>query len=121
METPMTDNEHAKRDLLERVCSAPGWTPAQVLSILRFAASMHVETAVLRTLDKSTRASDHTTLYGSTGCVRRRTCVYCRSVIATSSAKYRETQRSHDACAEHAAECAPRYLAARLAYIAPSR
>lgn len=66
--------------------------------------------ALYRALTPESRATDHTTWYGSSSCVRRATCVYCGQIAATSSGKWRETQRSISARIEHGAECSARFV-----------
>lgn len=72
--------------------------------------TLHPAVAAYRIANPSSRAVDHTTWAGSTGCVRRATCIYCRCVVATSSASYRETKRSIQARAAHGEACAAQYL-----------
>lgn len=63
-----------------------------------------------RILHKESRAVDHTTWYGSTGVVRRATCIYCRRVVATSSKKYPETQMSISDRLSHGESCSQAWL-----------
>jgi hypothetical protein len=74
--------------------------------------SSHLPTAVMlyRILHKESRAVDHTTWAGSSGVVRRATCIYCRRVVATSSAKYPETQKSFSDRLSHGESCAQAWL-----------
>lgn len=56
--------------------------------------------ALYRAENPKSRCVDGTTVYGSTGCVRRVTCVFCK-VCHTSSAKWREPKHSLKFRGEH--------------------
>ena len=70
---------------------------------------MNTAIRLYRAAHPQSRAEDDTTVYGSTGCRRLRTCIYCRQVIATSSAKYMETKQSIEACRGHQCQIKTRY------------
>lgn len=59
-----------------------------------------------RARNPRSRAERDYTLYGSTSCIRRATCVYCRTVIATCSARWPETKGYRAAIDAH--DCAQR-------------
>ena len=63
-----------------------------------------------RLVNSKSRAVDDTTWYGSSGVVRRATCIYCRRVVATSSGRYKETIRSFGARQAHVIECKKDWL-----------
>jgi len=73
---------------------------------------LHPAIRAYRADNPRSRAENHVTLYGSTGVVRRVTCIYCRDFV-TSSAKWPETKASFKFRALHASVCAARYLADR--------
>jgi hypothetical protein len=56
------------------------------------------------------RATGRFTFYGSTGSVRRYTCVCCRRVVDTESGKWAPTQHARVAMAVHACPEAEPYL-----------
>lgn len=59
-----------------------------------------------REINRRSRAVNLWTYYGSSGCVRRATCIFCRHVVATCSGAWPETigfRRDADA---HCEECA---------------
>jgi hypothetical protein len=56
------------------------------------------------------RAYSTWTYYGSTGSVRRATCVFCRRTISTCSANWPETRRFTRDAREHSRACAEAYL-----------
>ncbi len=76
--------------------------------------SLNPIVSLYRTLNPRSRAVDHTTLYGSGSRVRRRTCIYCRRVVATSCGDWPETAVALNAAHGHAEKCAPRYVAANV-------
>ena len=63
-----------------------------------------------RRLNPRSRAVNHYTYYGSTGCVRKATCIYCRNVVATCSNKWRETKTFRREANNHTANCKLRWL-----------
>ena len=75
-------------------------------------SQLHPAIRAYRLDHPASRAENHVTLYGSTGVVRRVTCIYCRDYV-TSSAKWPETKASFAFRAAHEATCAGRYLADR--------
>lgn len=76
---------------------------------------MPPEVALYRARNPRSRAVAHTHWARSSGHVRRATCIYCRAVVATSCAGYRETKRAARARVEHGARCAEAYVAGVLA------
>ena len=73
---------------------------------------MDLETLALltyRTNNPRSRAEGITKLYGSTGVVRKRTCIVC-GAQCRSSAKWPETKRSYDFAFEHEKSCAVDYI-----------
>lgn len=66
---------------------------------------LHPVVRSYRALNPQSRAVDHTTWDGSSAAVRRATCIYCRKIIATSSAEWPETQESKILRAEHWKSC----------------
>lgn len=66
---------------------------------------MNIALTTYLALHPDSRAQGDNVLYGSTGVVRRRTCTYCRKIIATSAATYPETKQSKQACIEHKLIC----------------
>jgi len=67
---------------------------------------------VYRAKNPRSRATRDWTYYGSTGCVRRATCIYCRRVIATCSQKWPETQQFSDDAEAHTCAEGKRYARA---------
>lgn len=65
--------------------------------------------AAYRALHPASRAQQWCHLYGSTGGVRRRTCLGCGSRW-TSSANWQETVTSRERVAEHTDRCGADYL-----------
>jgi hypothetical protein len=65
---------------------------------------------VYRKRNPRSRAVSGYHLTSSSGTVTRATCVFCRCVIATCSAKWRRTKQFDDATKAHIPACAERYL-----------
>lgn len=72
---------------------------------LKIFPGLEPSVALYRLLHPESRVVDHCKLYGSSGVIRRVTCIYCGSLITSSNA-WPETKRSldfrknHKACAE---------------------
>ena len=66
--------------------------------------------AFYRTINKKSRAISHTHWAKSSGVVRRATCIYCRQIVATSSAKYPETKTSFELRKFHGENCSKHWL-----------
>lgn len=77
------------------------------------AESVHI----LRARQPRSRAVGNWTYVGSTGCVRRATCVYCGREVATCSAKWRETITFRAKADSHADGCAAQYHARQVARV----
>lgn len=58
----------------------------------------------------TSRAQNVWTYYGSSGVVRRATCIFCRRLIATCSNNWPETKRFRENADDHAFDCARKYL-----------
>ena len=56
-------------------------------------------------LNPKSRATQDWTLYGSSGSVRRATCIYCRSIIATCSNNWPATNRFYELIENHSHKC----------------
>lgn len=61
--------------------------------------------SLYRKTNPKSRAVNGFTYYGSTGCRRKATCIYCRSVVATCSNKYPETKTFRRQAYEHVFDC----------------
>jgi hypothetical protein len=74
-------------------------------------ANMEKEYAVqlYRMRNPWSRVVRGTKVYGSTGCVRRVTCIYC-DAVCTSSAKWPETKTSLRFRSNHETTCAREYI-----------
>ncbi len=57
--------------------------------------------ALYRAINRRSRAIAPWTYRGSSGCVRRATCIFCRRVIATCSANWPTTKQFRAACETH--------------------
>lgn len=66
---------------------------------------MHPVVKEYRRENPTSRAVDHTTVWGSSGVVRRVTCIYCRNCIATSAADWPETKTSEQIRLTHWKTC----------------
>lgn len=66
--------------------------------------------SLYRKLNPRSRAVDDWTYYGSSGVVKRATCIYCRRLIATCSAKYPETKSFTRIANEHTKHCKVKWL-----------
>ena len=66
--------------------------------------------SLYRRLNPRSRAVNHFTYYGSTGGIRRATCIYCRKVVATCSNKWRETKTFHKDACQHTEQCKHTWL-----------
>lgn len=60
------------------------------------------------------RAVHGWTEYGSTGAVRRYTCIFCRAEIDTESKEYPPTRHATEATREHVPACALAYLTSEI-------
>lgn len=58
-----------------------------------------------REIHPKSRAVNFWTYYGSTGCVRKATCIFCRNVVATCSNKWPETKTFLREAEEHCEGC----------------
>ena len=63
-----------------------------------------------RKRNPKSRAVHGWTEYGSTGAVRKYTCVFCRTEIATEAKAWPPTRRATEATRDHVAACACAYL-----------
>jgi ribosomal protein L24 len=66
--------------------------------------------SLYRKLNPSSRAVNDYTYYGSSGVVRRATCIYCRNVVATCSAKWKETKSFRKDACQHTNKCKMKWL-----------
>lgn len=73
-------------------------------------AIIRVALALYRQHHPRSRAVNTWTYNGSTGGVRRATCIFCRREIATCSAKWPETKTFTREADAHGAACALTYL-----------
>lgn len=67
-----------------------------------------------RTYNTKSRAVGPWTYYGSTGRVRKATCIFCRNVVATCCNDYPETGTFQNQANSHVRECAMYWLSGSL-------
>ena len=58
-----------------------------------------------RAIHPKSRAVNFWTYYGSTGCRRLATCIFCRQIVASCSQKWPETKTFRRQADEHCSQC----------------